>query len=42
MGVRIYEQTEVIGIKGMGEKTKRILTDNGEFETSVVVDAAGA
>lgn len=42
MGVRIYEQTEVIGIKGMGEKTKRILTDKGEFETSVVVDAAGA
>ena len=42
LGVRIYEQTEVISIKLSGEKTKSVLTDQGKFETPLVVDAAGA
>lgn len=42
LGVRIYEQTEVIGIKLIGEKTKTVLTNKGKFETPVVVNAAGA
>jgi sarcosine oxidase subunit beta len=42
MGVHIYENTEVTGIKLAGDKVDAVVTDKGEVATPCVVDAAGA
>jgi sarcosine oxidase subunit beta len=42
LGVKIHEDTEVTGIELTDDKVKRVLTTRGEFETPVVVNAAGA
>jgi len=41
LGVKIHEQTEVVGIEVKRRKTKKILTNKGEFEAPVLVNAAG-
>ncbi len=41
LGVKIYEETEVTGIKTVGDRVQGVLTREGEFEAPVVVDAAG-
>lgn len=41
LGVRIWEETEVIGLKMKGNKVRGVLTSNGEFEAPIVVNAAG-
>lgn len=42
LGVKIYEQVEVIGIKVKGERVQGVLTTESEFEAPTVVNAAGA
>lgn len=41
-GVKIYEGTEVIGIRKKGQQVQNVLTDKGEFVGPVVVNATGA
>ena len=41
LGVNIYTYTEVIGIKTQGRKITSVITDKGEIQTGVVVNAAG-
>jgi len=42
LGVKIFEETTVIAIKVVRGRPHRILTNQGEFEAPVVVNAAGA
>jgi sarcosine oxidase subunit beta len=42
MGIRIYEQTEAVGVKIRGSKIQGVMTTGGEISTSIVVNAAGA
>jgi len=42
LGVKIYERTEVTGIKIASGKVSSVLTNGGEIETPMVVIAAGA
>lgn len=42
LGVKIYEQTEVIGIEVVRQQVQGVLTNRGKFETRVLVNAAGA
>ena len=41
-GVEIYLNTEVIDIQTNNERIKSVVTNHGEIETSIVVNAAGA
>ena len=41
-GARIYEETEVIGIRMRGNQVQGVLTSKGDFAAPVVVNAAGA
>jgi len=41
LGVRIFQGTEVRGIKVEGDRVAGVVTDDGEFHAPVVVDAAG-
>jgi|Deesub1362A_J573_1020465.scaffolds.fasta_scaffold03920_2 sarcosine oxidase subunit beta len=42
MGVRIYDFTEVRGVKVEEGKIRGVITDKGEIETGILVNAAGA
>ena len=42
LGVKLYEQTEVIGIEVVRQQVQGVLTNRGKFETRVLVNAAGA
>ncbi len=42
LGVRIYEETEVVDVKVKGGRVKGVVTTKGEISVSVVVNAAGA
>ena len=42
LGVKIREETEVIGIELRGNEVRAVLTTGGRIETPVVVNAAGA
>ena len=42
LGVKIYEQTEVIGIEVVQQQVRGVLTNRGKLETRVLVNAAGA
>lgn len=41
LGVEIYTNTEVLGIKVEKGKIKGVITNNGEISTNIVVNAAG-
>lgn len=41
-GVSICEHTEVIGIEPAGRDTKKVMTNQGEYQAPIVIDAAGA
>lgn len=41
LGVKISEETEVISVKLSGERVRGVMTNNGEFEAPVIVNAAG-
>ena len=41
-GVCICEHTEVIGIEPVGRDMKKVITNQGEYQTPIVIDAAGA
>ena len=42
LGVKIYEQTEVIGIEVVRQQVRGVLTNRGKLESPVLVNAAGA
>ncbi len=41
LGVRIYQETEVVGIKAKGGRVVGVSTTKGEFRAPIIVDAAG-
>ncbi len=41
LGARFYTETEAIGLNIAGNRIKKVMTNHGEFEAEVVVDAAG-
>jgi sarcosine oxidase subunit beta len=42
MGVELYDHTSVTGIKAENGEIKKVMTDKGDIETGMVLNAAGA